>query len=186
MSFIFLGNHLATDFVNTEAIGQQTRLNLIETPDLLSSWLTEAGIKDAVRCTHKDLQEATELRRTIRNCFEHLVESRPLTAHDLSLLNKMSNELRTYLQNEGDRYALVNRIETASDACALIARATCNLIASPQCVALRKCASDKCILYFIDTSKNQQRQWCSMELCGNRKKAQKHYHKNKPTKENQS
>jgi predicted RNA-binding Zn ribbon-like protein len=109
------------------------------------------------------------------------MESRPLPVQNLSVLNKVSNELRTYLlkDEQENNYLLLNRIETAADACALIARATCELIASPQRYSLRKCASDKCILYFVDISKNQQRQWCSMELCGNRKKAQKHYHKSK-------
>jgi predicted RNA-binding Zn ribbon-like protein len=181
MDFIFLGNNLAADFVNTEAIGQQTRLDLIKTPALLSKWLSEANVTDDVHCTSEGLRDAVELRKTIRNCFDHLVESRRLTANDLSLLNKVSNELRTYLQTDdsGEKYILINQIKTVSDACALIARATCELIASPQRNSLRKCASDKCILYFVDISKNQQRQWCSMELCGNRKKAQKHYHKSK-------
>ena len=181
MDFIFLGNNLAADFVNTEAIGQQARLDLIETPALLSKWLAEAKVADDVLCTSVGLRDAAELRKTIRNCFDHLMESRPLPADDLSLLNKVSNELKTHLQTEGseEKYVLVNQIKTVSDACALIARATCELIASPQRNSLRKCVSAKCILYFVDISKNQQRQWCSMELCGNRKKAQKHYHKSK-------
>ena len=181
MSFIFLGNHVAADFANTEAIGQQTRINLIETPELLSSWLVDSNIAAGVRCTPADLRLATELRKTIRNCFDQLVESRQIAPHDLSFLNKVSNELRTNLQNDEyeNKYKLTHQIQTASDACALIARATCELIASSQRSSLRKCASDKCILYFVDISKNQQRQWCSMELCGNRKKAQKHYHKSK-------
>jgi predicted RNA-binding Zn ribbon-like protein len=179
MDFIFLGNHLATDFVNTEAISHQERLDLIETPQSFSLWLSRAKVTPGIHCTQEDLEVARELRRTIRNCFDHLMESRPLRAMDLAHLNKMNNELETYLQRSDDGYALINRIKNTTDACALIARETCELISSVQCSSLRKCASDKCILYFVDISKNQQRQWCSMELCGNRTKAQKHYHKGK-------
>jgi predicted RNA-binding Zn ribbon-like protein len=39
---------------------------------------------------------------------------------------------------------------------------------------VRKCESADCVLWFYDTSKNHARRWCSMELCGNRKKAAVH------------
>lgn len=35
---------------------------------------------------------------------------------------------------------------------------------------IKKCAAHDCDVYFIDTSKAQRRQWCSMQNCGNREK----------------
>jgi hypothetical protein len=35
---------------------------------------------------------------------------------------------------------------------------------------VRKCASDTCELFFINTSRNGRRRWCSMSTCGNRAK----------------
>jgi predicted RNA-binding Zn ribbon-like protein len=35
---------------------------------------------------------------------------------------------------------------------------------------IRKCGASDCDVYFVDTSKNQHRQWCSMQGCGNREK----------------
>ena len=35
---------------------------------------------------------------------------------------------------------------------------------------VRKCANPECVLWFLDTSKNGSRRWCSMEACGNRAK----------------
>ena len=35
---------------------------------------------------------------------------------------------------------------------------------------VRKCANPECVLWFLDTSKNGSRRWCSMEACGNRTK----------------
>ncbi|MFF5444634.1 CGNR zinc finger domain-containing protein [Streptomyces sp. NPDC012888] len=40
---------------------------------------------------------------------------------------------------------------------------------------IRKCASDSCVLHFLDVSRNGTRRWCSMERCGNRAKASRHY-----------
>jgi len=36
---------------------------------------------------------------------------------------------------------------------------------------LKACRSDTCRYAFIDRARNQSRQWCSMQVCGNREKA---------------
>ena len=40
---------------------------------------------------------------------------------------------------------------------------------------IRQCAHPRCVLWFVDTSRNANRRWCSMAGCGNRSKAQQHY-----------
>src|SRR3954447_26912653 len=35
---------------------------------------------------------------------------------------------------------------------------------------IRKCGASDCAVYYLDTSKGQRRQWCSMDNCGNREK----------------
>ena len=35
---------------------------------------------------------------------------------------------------------------------------------------IRKCGASDCDVYYVDTSKGQLRQWCSMKGCGNREK----------------
>ncbi|HEX4984158.1 MAG TPA: CGNR zinc finger domain-containing protein [Ilumatobacteraceae bacterium] len=42
---------------------------------------------------------------------------------------------------------------------------------------IRQCAHPRCVLWFLDTSRNASRRWCSMAGCGNRSKAQQHYHR---------
>jgi predicted RNA-binding Zn ribbon-like protein len=42
---------------------------------------------------------------------------------------------------------------------------------------VRECGGDECNWLFVDTSKNRSRQWCSMQSCGNRHKARRHYQK---------
>lgn len=42
------------------------------------------------------------------------------------------------------------------------------------------CADDRgCGWLFYDTSRNRSRRWCSMESCGNRAKAQRHYRRSR-------
>jgi predicted RNA-binding Zn ribbon-like protein len=42
---------------------------------------------------------------------------------------------------------------------------------------VRECGSDNCRWLFVDTTRNRSRQWCSMQSCGNRQKARRHYQK---------
>jgi predicted RNA-binding Zn ribbon-like protein len=47
---------------------------------------------------------------------------------------------------------------------------------------VRRCAHPSCVLYFHDTSRNGTRRWCSMEACGNRAKAGRHYARTRPSR----
>ncbi len=179
MEFQFTGNNLAADFVNTEVIAHQERTDLLASPQLLSAWFDSAGCARGIKCTEKDLENASELRAALRRIFDRVVQSKSFQASDMELLNKRSNQLVHFLSGTNKQYKINFRLDSASDALALIAQNCSELLASGRLQSIRKCASDKCILYFVDTSKNQQRQWCSMETCGNREKVRKHYDRNK-------
>lgn len=180
MDFLFVGNNLAADFVNTEVVGSNDRIDLLTVPESFQQWFSTAlGESLSAKVTEKDLEDAKELRSAIRHAFERAVESKPLLPNDVDLLNQRSNMLVRLLNGSNSSYQLEYRLSTGADLLALIATNCSELLASAKLKSLRKCASDKCILYFVDTSKNQQRQWCSMETCGNREKVRKHYDKTK-------
>ena len=59
-----------------------------------------------------------------------------------------------------------------------LVREAANLITSDEIKRVGECADDRgCGYLFIDTSRNHSRRWCSMQDCGNRAKAQRHYQK---------
>ncbi|MGA9544794.1 MAG: CGNR zinc finger domain-containing protein [Candidatus Sulfotelmatobacter sp.] len=60
-----------------------------------------------------------------------------------------------------------------------IARAAADLLASSDLALVRTCASPTCQWFFLDTSKNHHRRWCSMKQCGNRAKVRRFYAKKK-------
>jgi predicted RNA-binding Zn ribbon-like protein len=39
---------------------------------------------------------------------------------------------------------------------------------------IHRCRGPDCILWFLDTSRNGTRRWCSMDVCGNRSKVRRH------------
>ncbi len=41
------------------------------------------------------------------------------------------------------------------------------------------CCGDNCDWLYLDTSRNRSRRWCDMQVCGNRAKARRHYHRAK-------
>ena len=57
-----------------------------------------------------------------------------------------------------------------------IARAAADLLAADPVRRVGQCHDDRgCGWLFLDTSRLQSRQWCSMADCGNRAKARRHY-----------
>ncbi|WP_257985183.1 CGNR zinc finger domain-containing protein [Bacillus sp. T33-2] len=54
-----------------------------------------------------------------------------------------------------------------------------NFLISDEKKKLKACAGGECGWLFVDTSRNKSRRWCSMEDCGNRAKAKRHYQKKK-------
>jgi predicted RNA-binding Zn ribbon-like protein len=60
-----------------------------------------------------------------------------------------------------------------------IARAAADLLASSNLELVRACSSPTCEWFFLDTSKNHHRRWCSMKQCGNRAKVRRFYAKRK-------
>jgi predicted RNA-binding Zn ribbon-like protein len=54
-------------------------------------------------------------------------------------------------------------------------RDAADLLTSQDLHRVRQCSGAACDWLFLDTSRNGLRRWCSMEDCGNRAKARRHY-----------
>lgn len=60
-----------------------------------------------------------------------------------------------------------------------LAVAANDLLSQPLLSNVRECSA--CSWLFLDLSRSKSRRWCSMATCGNRAKAQRHYHTMKAT-----
>lgn len=60
-----------------------------------------------------------------------------------------------------------------------LARLGAELLTSGKLDRVQCCGGPGCGWLFLDTSPNRRRRWCSMEGCGNRAKAKRHYIKEK-------
>ena len=125
------------------------------------------------------LASARELRDTLYGLFSARAAGRPAPRSDLARLNSTLGEalaeLRVAPGKAGYRWAW----EAPADPCAAtlrpIARSAAELLVSPDLARVRECHGAGCTWLFLDSSRNRSRRWCSMEGCGNRAKARRHY-----------
>lgn len=126
---------------------------------------------------------AIALRESIYRIFFAMAEHRAADPRDIAALNEAleSAPARCALASKGKSFGW--RIDRdASSATSLLAPvlwSAGDLMVSSDTERLRHCSNDKCLWLFFDDSKNGSRRWCSMQACGNRAKAHRHYLKSK-------
>jgi len=130
------------------------------------------------------LIRAIDLREAIYRILTACVEEKSAATADISLLNAEISlgAVNWKLKPAADGVAW-EWDATADNLAALIApiaRSAADLLTSPELFRVGICADqDGCGFLFFDTSRNRSRRWCSMEDCGNRAKAQRHYRRQK-------
>jgi len=197
MSFLFLGNRLCLDFIDTEIIASGQRASLIQSFEDLRAWLIESGaasqeeIEESTASWNVDqkvglVHEALALRDHLRRMAEQVTAHEDVSDAVIAAINASLQQRQGYqvLRRVAAGYAVITHYnESASGLLTPIAASAADLLAQSDLRHLHKCENPECILYFYDTSKNHARRWCSMAACGNRSKAAAHYRKSrsKPT-----
>jgi predicted RNA-binding Zn ribbon-like protein len=128
------------------------------------------------------LKRATTLRETLFRIFSAAVAGKRAEASDMDALNcRLSDALsRLRLKPAGEGYQWEWTNSSSSDVelervLWPVIRAAGELLTSESLTLLRQCPGEGCDWLFLDTSRNKSRRWCSMEVCGNRSKARRHY-----------
>jgi predicted RNA-binding Zn ribbon-like protein len=186
---------LAIDFANTVAYRGSTPDDTLHNLDDLFTWLvsakalpeaTIANLPRLIAAAHLDdvqlFNDAINLRETTYRLLHAVATHSAPPASDLQRLNQALAEAprRDCLAQTGG--GLGWRIEIRPTAANLLTPALWSLadiIAGPDSSRLRECANDQCLWLFLDDSKNGTRRWCSMQACGNRAKAHRHYQRHK-------
>jgi predicted RNA-binding Zn ribbon-like protein len=182
--FLFLGNDLALDFLNTCPVQNGEAVELLPDFDALLRWFRAADLLSPREVASlrqlwgesaraQDVVEAVrELRERLRK--EVLGWERGGTVHRAVLdeLNHLMAEhpMLTRLKAGGDASTAELWFDPRrpEDLFAPLAHSAAMLFAGADSNRVRKCG--ECVLHFYDTSKKGTRRWCSMQLCGNRLK----------------
>lgn len=181
--FLFVGNHLALDFLNTRPVQNGEPIELLSDFGALLKWFHAAGWLSTQEMANLQLQgESVAARRTLEAmrqfreklrkevlAWEGGAQLRRSTVEELNQL-MAAHPMLSKLHASGNVPSLEPWFEPRQpeDLFAPVADSAAKLFASVDHNRVRKCG--QCVLHFYDTSKKGTRRWCSMQLCGNRRK----------------
>lgn len=183
-TFLFVGNNLAVDFVNTKFMGPHGVQDFLAAPKDLSDWLDQAGVRYSEPVTIQKLEQFRAFRDGLKQMMDALIDEGSMPCEDeVALINSHLAHYKpsAHLALSSDGLSLEPLATSQTLDCVLgdIAHEAAHLFIDPKQSCLKKCASDQCVLLFSDTSKAKRRKWCSMEICGNRAKAANYYQEHK-------
>ena len=183
--FLFVGNHLGLDFLNTRLVNEEGPVELLPDTASLGRWLNALGLLNGlaknqiVQSWDKSpmgyhfLEDLLVFREKLRSTVLRLESGK---SPEPAFLQELNERLLAYPH----RYVVVNdrsgtRRQTYLDTAAYpgdlwreLADAVAHLLTDVPVNRLRKC--EGCVVNFYDISKKGSRRWCSMHLCGNREK----------------
>jgi predicted RNA-binding Zn ribbon-like protein len=182
--FLFLGNHVALDFLNTHPVLDGASVELLPDFAALLRWFQAAGLlsrpdvkrlqkrwRDSVRM-RRTVEAVRQLRKTLRTAVLTWERDGSVRAAAMRELNRLMarHPMRTRLKlkETGPVTELWFEPREPEDLFAPIAYNAATLFTRADRNRVRKCAT--CVSHFYDTSKKGTRRWCSMQLCGNRVK----------------
>jgi predicted RNA-binding Zn ribbon-like protein len=188
-AFVFIGERLWLDFVNTDDVRRGVRIDVLRDFDALVHWLEVTRVLDAERAggisrrAHQQpagaaaaLVDARRIRAALRSLAERGATSERIRADALSEINRVlgrsagtrrvewrdDGSFRQSFVPVGDAFAglMIPVVESAAEA-----------LVHGELSKVRRCADSRCPRVFYDSTRNGRRRWCDMATCGNRAKA---------------
>jgi predicted RNA-binding Zn ribbon-like protein len=186
--------HPALNFVNTlEWRGSSSPNDLLMEISNFIEWalaaeLVDAGGANAIRVhvkkhprvSQQSFKRIVAARELFYRIFSSIAQDDEPIESDLLGFNKIlsdaNSQVKLVKQSGGYQWSWEYDALSLDVVLWMLARAAAELLTSSDLQRLGECADDRgCAYIFIDVSRNHSRRWCSMDGCGNRAKAQRHY-----------
>jgi predicted RNA-binding Zn ribbon-like protein len=180
VTFEFIADRPALDFVATLAERGTTNLEALRRPADLADWLRESGlVDDPGRLTERDLARAKEAREAMFALLAALINGEPPPPDARRHVNAAATSTgpRPTLDGKG-RVLRSGGLDAALSA---LASDVLDLHDSPDRQLLHWCADQRCTRPFVDRSRGGRRRWCGMKGCGDRAKAAAYRQRHRPT-----
>lgn len=196
--FIFVGEVLILDLINTLKMVRGKKQDLLETPWDLLDWWKAAGqhYPDTFETLKGDaaifdgglLESVKQLRDHMRQLFLRMIDGAMPEKADLEFLNAILRSAHPAVEWHAQGAPQMRYIPDNPNIhlTLLLALSAMHLLTAGDLSRLRQCHShhiDRCILLFYDTTKSATRQWCST-ACLDRERAARRYEEKKRTSEN--
>lgn len=179
--FDFVAGELPLDFVNTLAnrLDPERARDLLATPADLGRWFRAAGIVVRRGMDDADLRAARRLREQLYALFAAAADGGPFDAAALkavgTLWRRLLAQRELVLARGRVTYGWSARATPFQRAIHPVLASAIELLASARLDKLHSCEGEGCGWLFLDRSRGRPRRWCSMQDCGNRAKARRHY-----------
>jgi predicted RNA-binding Zn ribbon-like protein len=175
------GEHLSS-YADLVAFAAQS--DLLTPED--AAWLRSAAKRERATAD-RVMTRARRLREVLRSIFSAVADGQQPKASDIDYLNVDMAATMTHTRilpsADGRAYRWGWSGRNLDAPLWPITRSAADLLTSEQDLRLvRECGAADCKWLFLDTSKNRSRQWCSMQSCGNREKARRHYQRVRATR----
>jgi len=192
--FVFVGELDCLNFVNTKIAENGEEVELLRSLADFFEWFREAGITDrpldvslidswASESNEDTFQAIRDFRETLRHTIDRMREGGEPSEDGIGAINTYRNRpfVRMTLRRESGGWQEVRqpRPKQPLDCLAPLAEDAAKLVTERDRDRIKKCSNPECVLYYYDVTKNDSRKWCSMDLCGNRMKARRHYERQK-------
>jgi predicted RNA-binding Zn ribbon-like protein len=191
-TFVFVGERLWLDFINTDDVRRGARVDVLRDFEQLIRWLEATTVLDAERAggirrrawqqpagATASLADARRIRASLRALAERGALVSDVRLATLAEINRVLGRsagtrrvepradgsfVRSFVP-VGDAFAglMIPVVESAADA-----------LVTGELARVRRCADPRCLHVFYDNTKNGRRRWCDMATCGNRAKAARH------------
>jgi predicted RNA-binding Zn ribbon-like protein len=175
--FLFVGNQLSLDFLNTRPVIDCKPVELLPDSASLQRWLVSAGLltkqqagRAALSTSDPALQKLRDFREMWRRVILQLEAGRRPAPSFISELNRLllQSPFVDHIVRSSSGLKRVRRFDLrcAADAFGPLLDDILTILTTADRSRIRKCAN--CVLHFYDTSEKGTRRWCSMQMCGNR------------------
>lgn len=183
------GGRACLDFINTstadadhlrtydDLLAFAAQSDLITPED--ARWLQDDALREPA-VAQGVMVRAVRLRDALRDIFLSVAAAEPVPEAQLGLLNfdlaASLSHARIVKADADDRYRWGWSGRNLDAPLWPITRSAADVLTSDEERHLvRECGASDCRWLFMDTTRNRSRQWCSMQSCGNREKARRHY-----------
>ncbi|RBW67303.1 CGNR zinc finger domain-containing protein [Bacillus taeanensis] len=189
-NFPLISGRISIDLVNTEVVRHGNRHDLLTSSEHVIAWFETLNnhnilfIEQFHTNVEKWAKEALpllqEVRSFLREGYEKMADGEKLSTDWTAYLESLIAKAPFAYKLIKGELLPIPKGKPADALVSLIALDAIDLFASNDLNNIHRCANPECVLLFIDT--RGRRKWCSMKICGNRKKVTRHQQRKKKEK----
>lgn len=187
MEFEHVGNAPCLELTNSIPDRTAGDRDWLAEPATAADWIASLGLVPEAEPTARDLAELRRFREQTFGFFDALASGAPTPQQGLDTITEAHARglqlfgLRVLAQQSTGQTGSGPIVRdwpqrwSAAALTAYFAQSAIDELTGSRLDRLKSCPG--CRWLFFDTSRNRSRRWCSMQTCGGRDKALRHYHR---------